>query len=111
MQVMGCYNNIGITVIIIIHVIDFKEWQDDSMALIRENIKTQHGNYQMTVVFWSVYGVPSWLEGHSNCISVFFFTTVLFTYTNEEYSDMYLFIAFAMGVEMQQEQNTKEISK
>ena len=72
MQVMGCYNNIWITVIIIIHVINFKGWQDDSMAVIGEKINTQHGNYQMPVMFWSVYGYPSWFEGHSNCISVFF---------------------------------------
>ena len=81
------------------------------MAVIGEKINTQHGNYQVPVMLWSVCGYPSWFEGHSNCISVFFFTKVLFTYTNEEYSDMYVSMSFAMGVEMQKEQNTKEITK
>ena len=110
---MGCYNNIGITVIIVIHVIHFKGLQDNSITVIGEKIKTQYGNSQTNVMFWTVYGDPSWFEGHFNCSRCFFlhYSAIHVYKQGSLHRGMYLFMAFAMGVEKKQEQNTKEISK
>ena len=49
---MRCYNNTGIPVIIVIHVIILKGLQDNSIAVIGNKDKSQNGNYQVNVLCW-----------------------------------------------------------
>ena len=98
---MGSYNNKGITVIIVIHVIHFKGLQHNSIAVIGKKDKSRRGNYQINVLVLTVCDDESWIEGVPNYSSVF---PWVFLHHNaihvhkQEYSDMYLFMAFAMGV-------------
>ena len=68
---MGSYNNKGITVIIVIHVIHFKGLQDNGIAVIGKKDKSQRGNYQINVLVLTVCDDESWIEGVPNYSSVF----------------------------------------
>ena len=71
---MRCYNNTGIPVIIVIHVIILKGLQDNSIAVIGNKDKSQNGNYQVNVLVLTVCGDVSWIEGvpiYSSDFSVF----------------------------------------
>ena len=50
MQVIGYYNNTGIKATLVIHLINFKELKDNTMAVIGKKNKAQLGNSQMSVV-------------------------------------------------------------
>ena len=99
MQVIGYYNNTGIKATLVIHLINFKELKDNTMAVIGKKNKAQLGNSQMSVVsFWSsVHGDPPYFEGVSNYLIVFLSITMPFTYTNEEHSDMVFVYGFCNG--------------
>ena len=96
----------------VIHVISFGVLQDDRMAVIGKKNKAQLGNSQISVV---QYNVDRQCMVTHHTLKVYLIVLVFFSPSQchllilmKNILTWYLSMAFVVGVQMQQEQNTTE---